>query len=1378
MPKNPHPPRGDGKKKLAANSNFKEDDASYIVFSNAKGDPKKAKSSNTQQNAASGKGKAKEATPSTEDGPKKPTVREVIGGASWTGKLPVNLLSEHCQKQKWDKPEYTMRNIRGQFSSGVILKNTNPKTKEMTTLPVILLPPDDKKHGQLALQPSAVEARHFAAVYTLFRVCSMKNIHMMLPPNYRDLWKGPFKEMKDEAVANGNAWMYDADPFQARKERDEAVRLKAQARESSEKRTTPDSTERTPGVNGESNRAKHVKPWTGVPKVEMGKRVRAEVQHLVSRDAVWNAHNHRMTPTESKRVVDEIVNLGFRRAHVDEAAEICKDREEVLHWLLVHIPEDDLPAWCLPEGYSTGITMASGNLRRDGIVTRLAAAGYAVEVCEEALDLHEDNESKAATYLQDLLLGLKDGTYDSNLNTCTPLEQDTILDEPDVWAEEQEVLVSIYGDKVTLTSSEICRIKLDTNNQNITGLIELQVRRPSGPYPYVLPIISIHGKLPTYIRLSITKQALKHAQSALLGQQIIFNIVDWLENEISNIIDRPGRLRDVAAVSSLPDSEYRVRESTTTGKQLPPKPVTWVKGSEKSKRILAEWDNRQTTSRQQKMLKARESLPAWALQNDIVNVINNNQVIIISGETGSGKSTQSVQFILDSLIKRELGDCANIICTQPRRISAIGLADRVADERCSTVGQEIGYAIRGESKRSHETKIMFVTTGVLLRQLQTSGAGTDDVAASLANVSHVVIDEVHERSLDVDFLLVLLRDVLRKRRDLRLILMSATLDANIYEKYFIKSATVGKVEIPGRTHLVTDYYLDDIVRMTMFDGPNDEEQEGIDTQLDISGALRRVGMRINYDLIADVVRHIDQELGAAAGGILIFLPGTMEINRTLQALRSIPNLHALPLHASLLPGEQRRVFSSPPAGKRKVVAATNVAETSITIEDIVAVIDTGRVKETSFDPVTNMVKLQETWASRAACKQRRGRAGRVRAGKCYKLYTRNAETSHMVERPDPEIKRVPLEQLCLSVKAMGIQDIAAFLAGALTPPDELAVEGSLKILTSMGAIDGDQLTGLGHHLAMIPADLRCGKLLIYGAIFGSLEACLTIAAILTVRSPFLSPQGKRDAANAVRTSFSKGQGDLIADLRAYEQWSDLRSKGSFRCELRQWCDENFLSPQTLQDISSNRSQYLSSLKDAAFLPLNYSSTNNSFYGSYNRHNGNGTLLRALIAGSFHPQIARIQFPETKYLASVSGTVAQDPEARQIKYFTRDSGRVFIHPSSTLFSAQTYPNNSAFVSYFSKIATSKVFVRDLTPFNAYSLLLFCGGVQLDTMGRGLLVDGWVRLRGWARIGVLVSRLRMMLDEVLARKLEDPGSEFGGGEIVDVVRRLVELDGMDR
>jgi ATP-dependent RNA helicase DHX57 len=1267
-----------------------------------------------------------------------------------------------------------------------VLAKTNPKTRETTTLPPFKIPAELEGPAH---QPTAVEARNFAAAYTLFRVASAKNLHMMLPPTYKDLWKGEFTELKKRDEKEGKAWMYEADPFFGFAEREKARETAAKEREKKQK--LRDEAQRAhnlkPGMTmplsgGTSSGKNILRGWERVPKIELGKRTRKQAERLIRRDALWNPNGMQMDINTRIRLEDEITDLGFRRSHVEEAADICKDREEIIEWLLIHVPEDDLPSWSLPEGYVAGVSMASSNLKREGAVKRLAAAGYSTELCEEAYDSQGGDERSAAALLQARLL--RPDEEDSTLaqELADAIEMDTPQESPedDPWETEMSSLEAIYDKLFSRPSPTTCRVELDIKQQG--KRLILQVRKPFGPYPAVIPIITFEAAIPAYIRLSIIRQALMYAEANCIGMPMIYDVIDWVQQNAGEIFKNPGRLSDVSSGLAAADHSIESANVRKKGKGRPRRPIDWKPATPPSQRALSEWQAKQGSPAQQKMMKARQSLPAWRLRDEIVRTVNECNVTIISGETGSGKSTQSVQFVLDDLIQRQLGAVANIICTQPRRISALGLADRVADERCSQVGDEIGYTIRGESKQKPGvTKITFVTTGVLLRRLQTSGGDADDVVASLADVSHVVVDEVHERSLDTDFLLVLLRQILRTRKDLKVILMSATLDAEVFDAYFREVGPVGRVEIEGRTHPVQDFYVDDVVHFTGFNGAaiGDDEDAG---DKNLSANLRSIGFGINYDLIAETVRHIDRQLGSKDGGILIFLPGTMEIDRTLQALSHFTNLYALPLHASLLPVEQKRVFPLPPAGKRKVVCATNVAETSITIEDIVAVIDTGRVKETSYDPQNNMVRLAETWASRAACKQRRGRAGRVRAGECFKLYTRNAEAK-MMERPDPEIRRVPLEQMCLSIKAMGVQDVSAFLASALTPPESTAVEGAVRLLSQMGAITDNELTALGRHLSMIPADLRLGKLLVYGATFGCLEAALTIASVLTARSPFMSPrerdQDTRNEFNRIRASFSNNQGDLLVDLRAYEQWSALRSKGMPARDLRFWCQDNRLSPQTMFDIASNRTQYLSSLKEISFIPYSYSTANTSTHGIYNAHNANDALLRALIAGSFNPQIARIQLPDKKFAAGIAGAVELDPEAREIKYFNHDNGRVFVHPSSTLFASQTFPSNASFIAYFNKMATSKVFIRDITPFNAYSMLMFGGGIQVDTLGRGLVVDEWIRLRGWARIGVLVSRLRGMLDGVLERMVREPGQTMGQRErdVVAVVRGLVERDGLD-
>ena len=1204
----------------------------------------------------------------------------------------------------------------------------------------------------------------------------MKNIHMTLPPQYRDLWKTQFAEIKARDLADNLQWQYEPDPFIARDKLAEERRVKEkkkdeQAKQRAREAETPVAQLSLLGGKLSYESRNLLKGWVKVPKVELSKRRRCEVEDLLRRRTTWTFtgdKNDEVTAKDTDTIVEELSQLGFRKSHVAEALEECRNKEEVLEWLLVYVPEDDLPRWCLPEGYAPGVSMAHGDLKRQACVQRLSLAGYAIDLCERTLDEHYGDEARAAQSLQKNLLG------GGLIGDVTPISEDLDIHKPDItpipiWEEESQTLKAIFSDRYQSKSHNqgILRLELPTQ----TKAVSLHIRIPQS-YPDIAPIISITSSaLPSYIRLSLIRSVLEIVEKDCLGEPMIFSIAEWLESHLERIIENPGKLRDIASASSnMPPVEVTARPSRQTAKRN----VVPVHGQPgQNEDLFRLWTARRQQSALQKMMAVREMLPAWRLRDSIVSSVKGNRITIISGETGSGKSTQAVQFVLDDMIQRRLGSSANIFCTQPRRISALSLADRVSAERCSIVGEEVGYAIRGESKRTPgTTKITFVTTGVLLRRLQISGGSQDHLVAALSDISHVVIDEIHERSLDADLLLALLKTLLPRLPSLKVILMSATLDASTFERYF-EGMTVGKIEIEGRTHPVQDVYLDEVVNESGFSGRDQDIPEDLAGSQSIGKSLRDLGMGINYELIASTVRMIDEELGAAdSGGILIFLPGTMEIDRTLRALQKLPNLYVLPLHASLQPVEQRRVFPRAPTGLRKVIAATNVAETSITVEDIVAVVDTGRVKETSFDPVTKMVRLEEVWASRSACKQRRGRAGRVQAGKCYKLYTRSAE-GKMKERPDPEIRRVPLEQLCLTVKAMGIGDVARFLANTVSPPESLAVGSALALLRRMGAFDGSEITALGRHLSAIPADLRCGKLLVYGVTFGCFDVCLTMAAVLAARSPFVAPQSKRDESKASRAAFAGNQGDLLCDARAYEAWAEKRDKMHNR-ELRTWCESTYLSIQTLHDIHSNRTQYLSAMKESAFLPWDYRPDPTS---SFNVHGTNDPLIRALIAGACTPQIARIDFPEKKFASSASGAIELDPEARTIKFFDEDNGRVFVHPSSTLFGAQSFVSGTAYLSYFSKMETSKVFIRDLTPLNVYSLLMFSGPITVDTQGRGLLVDGWLKLRGWARIGVLVSRLRKMLDEVLAKKVEDPALDITGEEVVTVVRKLVELDGMD-
>lgn len=1328
---------GSNKNKSSKKPTSTVPDSDHIVFSNQQGDKKK----NDQKPV----------------GPARPDIRKVIGGSSWTGKLPVNLLSEHCQRQKWNKPDYQGRQMPAANNgerlhrSWVVLSRTDPKSGEITKLPPFQLP---TSHAHLADQPSALEARHFAAAYALFRVSSMKNLAMTLPPNYRDLWKGEFQQLKEEDLKEDKGWKYDADPFAAEAKRQEIKA--AMEKKKQEQAQLPPKLESLSLVNPGATNV-NTKAWDRAPRLELGQHTRTRIESMVRARSTWTQNALNLTNGDRASIVSDLSNSGFQTSHIQEALEFCGTREEVLEWLLIHVPEDSLPEWSFPPGYNSGVSLVSNDLAADAKMKRLTAAGYSNQLCLQALRDNDGNEALAAEALQLILVPLKFDTL-----------EDTAEDS-DIWAEEMMALEAILDKRFSAKSPDRCSIRADPN---ASFSATFHFRRPSSGYPSSSPpVISVEAPtIPSYIRLSAVKQAITYAQENLFGDQMIFSLLEWLQESMPGIIDNPGRLSDLEiASSSLKKATSRaLSEESRTPMRTETTERSYAKDFRSSNAIFEAWKVRQSLMAQEKMNTARQSLPAWSQKDSIIEVVNSCQVTLITGETGSGKSTQAIQFILDDAIQCMRGASANLLCTQPRRVAALSLSERVSAERCSKEGDEVGYIIRGQSNVSSRTKITFMTTGVLLRRIQ----GHATIKAALANISHVFIDEVHERSLDTDFLLALLRDALPTLPALKIILMSATLNADTFVNYF-SVRNVGRVHIEGRTYPVQDYFLDDVLRLTGMETRRSAQEPEDPLQPQIGKAIQNLGAGINYQLIASLVHVIDEELYGSPGGILIFVSGTMEIDRCLRALTGSSKLYTLPLHASLTPPEQRLVFKQAPPGKRKVVVATNVAETSITIEDIVAVIDSGRVKETYYDPISNIVRLEEVWASQAACKQRRGRAGRVRAGKCYKIFTRNVEAS-MAAAATPEMYRTPLEQLCLSVKATGSErNVEEFLARTISPPDSRAVSTAMKTLQRIGALENDRLTGLGTYLAMIPADLRCAKLLVYGVLFDCVDPCLTIAAILTTRSPFVSPRDKRDEAKKSRLSFPTSDGDLILDATAFDQWKTLSSTLRYK-ELQDWCSTRFLSQQNLRDIDSTRRQLLDSLIEAGLLPATYS--NNS--SPYDRQKGNSMLLRALIASALNPQIARIQMPDKKYIASMSGAKELDPEAKTIKYFNEENGRVFVHPSSILFDAQSFSGAASFVSYFTKMETSKTFIRDLTPLNAYGLLLFGGPIEVETSGVGITVDGWLRLKGWARIGVLASRLRALLDDELRKRIDSRGTLEDDGGLFDVVRHLVELNGQDK
>ncbi|PIK57382.1 putative ATP-dependent RNA helicase DHX29 [Apostichopus japonicus] len=622
--------------------------------------------------------------------------------------------------------------------------------------------------------------------------------------------------------------------------------------------------------------------------------------------------------------------------------------------------------------------------------------------------------------------------------------------------------------------------------------------------------------------------------------------------------------------------------------------------SEKLKTLLKE---KQGTELFEKLRKSRQGLPVSQYQDAILEQLHQHSVILIAGETGSGKSTQIPQFILEDIVNSGKGADSFVMCTQPRRISAISLANRV----CQEIGEEAGpggkdclcgYQIRFESKQSLATRLLYCTTGVLLRKMQ--------LDPKLQNVSHVIVDEVHERSVQSDFLLIILRKLLQVRKDLKVILMSATMESSKFSSYFQRCPIIN---IPGRTFPVEVHHIEDVLELTGYeldsDSPYAIKSTNVTEQtqeVKVSGMkghsskvqlrwdtentepTKEVGLnpdkyssrtqkclermhpsKINVELIIELLLYLDKDPTYAAidGAVLVFLPGLshiQELYEQLEAHKTFSNgarYLLIALHSMLSSSNQSSAFDIPPRGVRKVVLATNIAETGITIPDAVFVIDTGKVKENRYNEQRKMSSLEEVFISQASAKQRQGRAGRVRDGICFRMFTKY-KYSQLRSYSQPEIQRVPLEGLCLHILKCEFGEPDKFLENAVDPPDSLAVRNAMSLLREVGACtmtEVPKLTPLGHHLSALPLNVRVGKMLVYAALFGCLEPVSVIAAAMTDKSPFIVPLEKRDRANQAKRAMSVAASDHLTLFKAYSGWKLAQRKG--RREESSFCSKTF-----------------------------------------------------------------------------------------------------------------------------------------------------------------------------------------------------------------------------
>ncbi|XP_041118998.1 ATP-dependent DNA/RNA helicase DHX36 [Polyodon spathula] len=791
-----------------------------------------------------------------------------------------------------------------------------------------------------------------------------------------------------------------------------------------------------------------------------------------------------------------------------------------------------------------------------------------------------------------------------------------------------------------------------------------------------------------------------------------------------------------------------------------------VRNSSLDQQLKSDLQKKKSDPKYLEMRRFREKLPSYNMKKELVDLIKSNQVVVVSGETGCGKTTQVTQFILDDYIEKQMGSLCRIVCTQPRRISAISVAERVASERAEACGDgnSCGYQIRLQCRLPRKQgSILYCTTGIILQWLRSD--------PHLSTISHIVLDEIHERNLQSDVLITIMKDLMKFRDDLKIILMSATLNAEKFSKYFHNCPMI---HIPGFTYPVKEYLMEDVIEMLRYCPQNQDrrpkwkkrfmqgqmarpekelkEEEYRESWPSYARSLRdRYSEstidaleimdnddKLDLSLIVALIRHI--VLKEEDGAILVFLPGWDDIsglNDLLMAQQMFKsdNFVIIPLHSLMPTVNQTQVFKKPPPGVRKIVIATNIAETSITIDDVVHVIDGGKIKETHFDTQNNISTMTAEWVSLANAKQRKGRAGRVQPGQCYHLYN-GLRASLLDNYQLPEMMRTPLEELCLQIKILKLGRIASFLRDALDPPSDETVNLAVTHLMDLNALDkNEDLTPLGFHLARLPVEPHIGKMILFGALLSCLDPVLIIAASLSFRDPFVIPLGKEKLADTKRKELSKNsKSDHLTVVNAFWGWEEAKRHG-YKAE-RDYCWEHFLSSNTLQMLHNMKAQFAEHLLAAGFIGSKNPKDPNS-----NINSDNEKLIKAVICAGLYPKVAKIRPSFSK-------------KRKMVKVYTKPDGKVSIHPKSV--NAEEAEFHYSWLIYHLKMKTSSIFLYDCTEVTPYSLLFFGGdiSIQKDQDQDTIAVDEWIVFQSPARIAHLVKDLKRELDALLQEKIKNP------------------------
>lgn len=630
------------------------------------------------------------------------------------------------------------------------------------------------------------------------------------------------------------------------------------------------------------------------------------------------------------------------------------------------------------------------------------------------------------------------------------------------------------------------------------------------------------------------------------------------------------------------------------------------------------------TPRYYEILRKRTQLPVWEYRDKFTEILNNHQVIVLVGETGSGKTTQIPQWCVE-YVRAKFGQAQKkgVACTQPRRVAAMSVAARVAEELDVQLGSEVGYSIRFEDCCSAKTLLKYMTDGMLLREAMSEPL--------LDQYGVVILDEAHERTLATDILMGLIKEIVKNRKDLKIVVMSATLDAGKFQQYFDNCPLMS---VPGRTFPVEIFYT-----------PEPERDY-------LEASIRTV-----------VQIHVCEEI---EGDILLFLTGQEEIEEACKRLKKeidnlgseVGDLRCIPLYSTLPPNLQQRIFESAPPKKpngaigRKCVVSTNIAETSLTIDGVVFVIDPGFAKQKVYNPRIRVESLLVCPISKASAMQRAGRAGRTRAGKCFRLYTEKAYKQEMQDQTYPEILRSNLGTVVLELKKLGIDDLVHF--DFMDPPAPETLMRALEMLNYLAALDDDgELTQLGSVMAEFPLDPQLSKMLIASCDFNCSNEILSIAAMLSVPNCFVRPAEAKKPADEAKLRFAHIDGDHLTMLNVYHAFKQNH-------EDVQWCYDNFVNYRSLKNADNVRTQ-LSRIMDR----LNLKRTSTDFTSRDYYLN----IRKALLAG-FFMQVGHLE--------------------RAGHYLTvKDNQVVQLHPSTVL------DHKPEWVVYNEFVLTTKNYIRVVT-----------------------------------------------------------------------------------